>query len=138
MTLQELNARFIDPWLNKLRLPTWCIFPIFAFAVGYRAPATDNRGAGWGGRFWIGRVRDEDLFYNGAIFFRFMLPFFVGIHIRWAGRDPSKREYLQIYIGWKLNGALSAVFRVQSDESAAAGFTSPNYGQAVGWEDGPK
>lgn len=28
--------------------------------------------------------------------------------------------------------------RVQSDDSAAAGTTGPNYGQAVGWNEGYK
>jgi len=138
MTPQEFTARFIDPWLNRLKLPKWCVFPVIAFAVGYRCPETDNRGTGWGARIWVGRIRDEDLFYNGVFFVRFMLPFFIGVHIRWAGRNPTTREYLQTYIGWKLNGFFSAVFRIQSDKSAADGFTSPNYGQAVGWEDGPK
>ena len=138
MTLQEFNAAYIDPWLTKLALPKGWVLPVAACAIGYRVAAKDNRGAGWGARLWLGRVVDESLFYNGAIFIRIMLPFFVSLQIRWAGSDPSKNEFFQTYIGWKLNGALSAVFRVQSDGSAAKGFTSPNPGQAQGWFDGSK
>ena len=63
---------------------------------------------------------------------------FWSLQIRWAGRNPAVREYMQTYGGFKFNGFFSVVFRVQSDESAAAGFTSRNYGQAIGWEDGGK
>lgn len=138
MTLQEINAKYIDPWLNRLAINKSFVLPIFAVAIGYKTPATDNRGPGLGARLWIGRVANESLFYNGVVFFRFMLPFYVGVHIRWAGRNPAAREYLQTYVGWKLNGFFSAVFRVQSDNSAAKGFTSPNYNQAQGWYDGAK
>lgn len=138
MTPQEITIRFIDPWLKKVALNKYFVFPMLAIAIGYKTAETDNRGAGWGARLWVGRVSDESLFYNGVIFVRVMLPFFIGVHIRWSGRNPSVREFLQCYIGWKLNGAFSAVFRVQSDGSAAAGFTSPNPGQSVGWLDGPK
>lgn len=41
-------------------------------------------------------------------------------------------------IGWKLNGRFGAIFRWQSDESAAEGTHGPNYGQATGWECGTK
>ena len=81
---------------------------------------------------WWTTSPGTSLFYNGAFFFRFMLPFFVGVHIRWGVR------YLQIAIGWKLNGRFGLVFRVQSDKSAATGTHGPNYGQANGWECGPK
>jgi len=63
---------------------------------------------------------------------------FAGMHFRWSGKDVTKREFLQTYVGWKLNGFFSAVFRVQSDDSAAEGFTSPNPNLAQGWYDGAK
>ena len=138
MTPQDFTARFIDPWLNKLAISPDLVLPFFACVIGYYAPPQDNRGGGWGARFWFGRVKDESLFYNGIFTFRIMLPFYIGWSIRWSGKNPDKREFFQTYIGWKLNGFLSAAFRFQSDNNAAAGFTSPNYGQATGWQDGPK
>lgn len=138
MSPQTFTARFIDPWLNKLALSPSYVIPVFACAIGYHVPALDNRGSGWGARTWLGRVTEEKLFYNGVIFFRVMLPFYIGFSIRWSGKNPTAREFLQCYIGWKLNGFFSVVFRVQSDVSAAEGFTSPNPNQAVGWSDGPK
>lgn len=140
MTPQEFTAKYLDGFLDRLSIPKEWVFPLFAIVVGYRVAATDNRGGGWSlGRIWFGRATDEALFYNGIMTFRFMLPFFFGLSIRWAGSNPAKREFLQCYLpGWKLNGKFSAVFRIQSDNSAAAGFTSPNPNQAQGWMDGPK
>jgi hypothetical protein len=65
---------------------------------------------------------------------------FWGVGIRWAGKDPSKPEFAQAYIGPKLNGewAVAPRIRIQSDGSAAAGTTGANYGQAVGWNEGNK
>lgn len=138
MTPQEITSRFIDPWLNKIAIAPRFVIPVFACAIGYHVSPLDNRGGGWGARFWLGRIANEKVFYNSAFFFRFMLPFYFGIGIRWAGRNPTKREFLQCYIGWKLNGFFSVVFRAQSDISAAEGFTAPNPNLAIGWEDGPK
>lgn len=183
LTPQEITLKFIDPWLNKLAIDPKYIFPLFSCVIGYKVAPLDNRGGGWGSRFWFGRVANEKLFYNGAFFFRVMLlhplaiwrlllinaalwllltvpcvlswllfnthavpplwlliqPFgYVGIGIRWSGRNPTKREFLQCYIGWKLNGFFSAVFRAQSDVSAAEGFTAPNPNLAQGWFDGAK
>ena len=81
---------------------------------------------------WVSRDVGTSLYYNGAFFFRLMLPFFIGVHIRWGVR------YLQMAIGWKLNGRFGVIFRVQSDKSSAAGTHGPNYGQANGWECGTK
>ena len=135
ITPQEITARFIDPWLDRLALPPAWVLRVFYIQLGYQVA----------GKWKIGRVRffttvedDTGLFRNGILFVRFMLPFFISLQIRWAGSNPNKREYLQTYIGWKFNGYFSAVFRVQSDASAAAGFTSPNFNQAVGWADGRK
>jgi len=138
MTPQQLTAKYFDPWLNKLALDPKFVYPIFACVIGYKVAPLENRGGGWGARFWLGRVANEKLFYNGAFFIRLMLPFYIGIGIRWSGKKPTKREFLQCYIGWKLNGFFSAVFRVQSDVSAAEGFTAPNPNLSQGWFDGPK
>lgn len=65
------------------------------------------------------------------------LPYVFGVfvHIRWA--EDWRRSFLQTGVGWKLNGRFAPLFRLQSDASAAAGVTGPNYGQATGFEFGP-
>ncbi len=138
MTPQLFVEKYIDPWLNRAKISHRLVVPVFAFAIGYKVSPVEKRGGGYGARFWLGRIANEKLFYNGVLMFRVMLPFYVGIHIRWAGSNPKKREFLQTYIGWKLNGFFSAVFRIQSDVSAEEGFTSPNKNLAYGWNDGPK
>lgn len=134
MTPQEFTALFIDPWLNKLAISPTRIKRVFYIQIGYQI----------NGKWQLGRVKfftdatDDSLFRNGIFFCRFMLPFFVSLQIRWAGKNPQAREYFQTYTGWKFNGFFSIAFRFQSDSSAAAGFTSPNYGQAISWQDGGK
>lgn len=117
------------PWLQS-RVPERFIFPLFSICLGNRD----------GGSIDFYKTNTGSLFYNGAIFVRVMFPFFIGIGIRWAGKDINKREFLQTYIGIKLNGewALMPRFRRQSDVSAAKGTTGPNYGQAIGWNAGTK
>jgi hypothetical protein len=78
----------------------------------------------------------NSLYYNGVLFIRLMLPFFIGVQIRWAGN--KRRSYLQTHVGWKLNGRFAVAFRIQGDESAARGMDFPNPGQAQGWNDGGK
>lgn len=80
----------------------------------------------------------QSLFYNAMLFVRIMWPSFIGVGIRWGGRGGKRREFLQVYAGWKLNGRLGAAFRIQSDESGARGTMGPNSGQATGWRYGPK
>ena len=80
----------------------------------------------------------DALIDNGVIFFRLMLPFFIGLQIRWSGDLNEKRQYLQTHFGWKGNGVFGLAFRLQNDASAARGYTHPNVGQAVGWADGGK
>jgi hypothetical protein len=120
-------------WLNT-RMPEKYIYPLFTICLG--AKYRD----GWGGHIGLGKADSDSLFYNGALFIRVMFPFFIGVGIRWAGKDATAREFLQTYIGIKLNGewAVMPRFRIQSDGSAAAGTTGANYGQAVGWNAGNK
>src|SRR4030067_3421167 len=122
------------PWLNT-RVPEKYIFPLFTICLGYK-----NAEGKWDWDVSFGRDKSESLFYNGALFIRVMFPFFVGIGIRWAGKDVTAREFLQTYIGIKLNGewAVMPRFRIQSDESAARGTTGPNHDQARGWKAGTK
>ncbi len=89
---------------------------------------------------WIawGSDKTMSLYYNGIIYVRLMLPFWVGIQLRWAGSNPQVREYLQLGFGWKLNGRFGIHARIQSDASSSAGVSGPNVGQAWGWADGTK
>ena len=90
-----------------------------------------------GGR-WRFRPRitpNAALFYNAVFFLRLSFPFGIFVHVRWA--ENWRRSLLQTGLGWKLNGRIAALFRLQSDTSAAAGVTGPNYGQATGFEFGP-
>ena len=81
---------------------------------------------------WIRFDNGTSLFYNGLVFIRVALPFWIGINIRFGKR------FLQMGIGWKLNGRFGTIFRIQTDKSAAEGSHGANYGQAKGYECGPK
>lgn len=84
----------------------------------------------------------DALFWNAAFFIRFCLPLGVFVHIRWSG--GTGKSYCQFGLGWKLNGRLAFLFRIQSDDSAKVGAWSgieeenwsPNHG--VGWGLGHK
>ena len=130
--LLERLRRWISPYQDKLNIPPKYVFPIVSVCLGYRT----QRG-GWGGRISLGDSETKSLYYNGVFWFRFMLPFYVGIGIRWRGTGEGK-EFLQAGLGWKLNGEFGMTLRIQSDASGASGTTGPNKGQAVGWADGTK
>lgn len=55
--------------------------------------------------------------------------------VRW-GSSIDKKSLFQTGFGWKLNGRLGLLFRIQSDKTSAEGVTGPNYGQAQGFEYG--
>lgn len=77
----------------------------------------------------------ESLFFNAALFVRFLLPLGAFISIRWRSSETAK-SMLQMGFGWKLNGRLAILFRIQSDRSSAVGTSGPNIGQASGFEYG--
>lgn len=82
------------------------------------------------------RITGQDsLYFNGVIFLRFSLPFDIRLGIRWSGRT-DRASLWQGGLGFKLNGRFAPTFRVQSDDSAAAGTSSPNYFDGVGWNYG--
>ena len=118
---------------GALNLPSRAILPIVCITLGFKENGRWRLG-------WIkwGHAADQSLFYNGIFCLRIMLPFFVGLGFRWAGSNPAAREFAHTALGWKLNGEITAELRVQSDESSSAGATAPNYGQASGWQEGPK
>jgi hypothetical protein len=78
----------------------------------------------------------QSLFFNSVFFVRFSLPFGVFISVRWSSSETAK-AILQTGIGWKLNGRLGILLRVQSDETSARGVTGQNIGQARGFNYGP-
>lgn len=132
-------------WIgNATTIPErWC-YSVFAFQWGYGSYDCLRNF-----RLQIGQGEkakhygadgslDGSLYYNGMLFFRIGFPFYVGAMLRWAGSDPHSKEYLQFGFGWKMNGRFTITLRVQSDLGAAEGMDGANYGQAIGWADGPK
>lgn len=81
-----------------------------------------------------GACTTRSLFRNGMVYVRLLWPFGVFLHVRWCG--SCRRAFLQTGAGWKLNGRFAVLFRVQSDATAAAGTSGPNFGQAPGWSEG--
>jgi len=78
----------------------------------------------------------QSLFFNAVFFLRFSLPFGVFFSFRWSSAT-DKKSLLQTGFGWKLNGRLAVLLRIQSDISSAKGVTGPNVNQAVGFSYGP-
>jgi len=125
----------VGKWADRLTLPEKWIFPIMTFMWGAGNtlyPDLKNIEL----TLLRGRAHDASLYYNGIVFIRVMLPFFVGIHIRWSGHPDSKKQYLQTHIGWKKNGDFAVTFRIQNDTSSAAGTYGRNFNQAKGWSVG--
>jgi hypothetical protein len=73
----------------------------------------------------------RSLFYNGFVMVRLVFPFGVWLHVK-----PARDHRLQMGLGWKLNGRFGVTLRWQTDASAAAGVSGPNYGQASAWARG--
>lgn len=150
-TIEQGSNRFTT-WLgNATALPTEWIKPLFAINMGYIGDLYSDeddenqayyqnlpiRGWCWF-KLSLGREETKSLFYNSVFYVRLMLPFWVGMQIRWAGKSKLAKEYLQLGIGWKLNGRFGVLCRVQSDANAAAGVSGPNHGQAKGFNYGTK
>ena len=115
---------------NLLKINPKLVLPLFSIQWGWdRNPRNI--------RISFGRQQTGSLYYNGMVFIRVMLPFYVGVMVRWSG-STTKKAYLQTHAGWKLNGNLAVTLRIQSDLDAATGHQFPNVGQALGWADGPK
>lgn len=79
----------------------------------------------------IPRITGPHQYYNAQFFLRVGFPFALFFSTR-----LSNHALFQCGLGWKQNGRIAIHFRFQSDASAAAGYTSPNYGQATGWDYG--
>ena len=130
--LFERIRRKLAPLVDKLNISEKLWIPLVCVCLGYKSTR------GLGGFVLIGGSdKDGSLYHNGVFFLRLALPFWIGLGVRWRGTGTGK-EYWQGGFGWKRNGQFGVNFRVQSDSSAAAGTTGPNFGQAVGWSEGHK
>lgn len=90
-----------------------------------------------GGRWcFLPRITgDVSLFYNAVFFLRLSVPFGAFASLRWSASSTA-RALLQLGAGWKLNGRIALLLRIQSDATSAAGASGPNYGQATGFNYG--
>lgn len=126
---------YFDRAANLLNIPEKYTKEVASVQYGYGTELKPNfKNIRFGG-FWT-PVHSGSLYYNGVVFVRVALPFFIGFSVRWAAH--KRRSYMQTHIGWKLNGEFAIALRFQSDKSAAEGYTSPNTGQAIGFSDGTK
>lgn len=78
---------------------------------------------------------ERSLFYNAVFFARINWPLGVFASFRWSASTTTKALF-QTGIGWKLNGRIAVLLRIQSDATSAAGSAGPNYGQATGFDFG--
>jgi len=83
------------------------------------------------GPHWFAREGTVSLFYNGAVFVRAVWPLGIWVQLKW-----SRNHRFQAGFGCKLIGRWGLNLRFQSTESAAAGTSGPNLGQAQGWDRG--
>jgi hypothetical protein len=90
------------------------------------------------GGTWNFRPRipgDVSLFYNAVFFLRLNWPLGIFASVRWSA-STTEKALLQLGAGWKLNGRIALLLRIQSDATSAAGASGPNYGQATGFNYG--
>lgn len=111
-------------------------------------------GGAW--KFMPRVTENRSLFYNAVFFVRYstvpvvffaqvlltlatgwwwLMLFGIFASVRWSPSSTAK-ALLQAGIGWKLNGRIALLLRIQSDATSAAGSSGPNYGQATGFNYG--
>ena len=78
-------------------------------------------------------TENDAQFYNAQFFIRYGLPFAFFFHMR-----ISSTRLFQCGIGWKQTGRIAVICRLQTDESAAAGYHAglPNTDHASAWNYG--
>ena len=79
------------------------------------------------GGVWCFKPRLTDrvsLFYNAVFFLRLNWPLGIFASFRWSSSTTAK-ALLQTGLGWKLNGRIALLLRIQSDASSAAGLSPP-------------
>lgn len=132
-----LRFRHVLDWFN---LAPTRVVPLVMVTLGFLTER-EVKGETFrsiGGRVDILESSTRSLYRNGIVCVRVMLPFFVGVFLRWRWDDTTAKSFLTMHAGWKLSGELGFALRVQSDESSARGTTGPNAGQAWGLSDGDK
>lgn len=82
---------------------------------------------------------EQSLFFNAVFFLRvtfvWCIPAGIFASVRWSD-STTKKALFQVGAGYKLNGRLAVLCRIQSDEASAKGVTGPNFGQATGFDFG--
>lgn len=132
MEIKSIRAK-VGAMFDAITLPEKYILPLFT--IQYGCGSVDKPDfLNLNGSIGHGK-HDGSLYYNGILFFRVMLPFFIGFHLRWSAK--AERQYLQTHLGWKKNGDFAVTIRIQNDVSSAAGTYGHNYGQAQGFSCGP-
>lgn len=130
MRIQEERHKN-EPWL-LWKIGNWtAIDSNFVKSIGVAWLFKDN-----GEWKFIPRITgNTSLFYNSIFFLRLSFPLGIFFSFRWS-ESIEKKSLWQTGVGWKLNGRLGVLFRIQSDKTSAAGVTGPNFGQATGFEYG--
>lgn len=128
--------RFLNKLTDLLTIPPTWVRPLFAiqWGCGKNKPDLTNFEVS------VGAKNNRSLYYNGIFYLRLMLPFYIGIMIRWSG-STTKKAFLQTHIGWRLSGVPAITFRIQSDKSGFESNQGPafnNHNQATGWRCGTK
>lgn len=113
-------------WLgNALTIPTEWVVPVLAVQYGYGSTPEWSWRNLLNLKIYTGKEANGALYQNGLFYARLMLPFWIGLHIRWGSR------FIQLGAFWKLIGRPAIHCRIQSD-------TSDQGGLATGFQDGPK
>ncbi|MHB8727574.1 MAG: hypothetical protein ACYC9K_00890 [Sulfuricaulis sp.] len=133
MDIKTLRSK-VGKLADALSLPEKYILPIFTIQWGCGTVKKPNL-LNLNGSTGHGK-HDASLYYNGILFIRVMLPFFIGLHVRWSGDPAVKKQYMQTHIGWRKNGDFVITFRIQCDASSAIGTYGQNVNQAQGWSCG--
>lgn len=127
LTIENPNGTWLDRLLNR--------WPLLRDTDDIRSLAVAWLFKEDGRWVFAPRLCDKtSLFYNAVFFVRVTNPGLF-ISFRWSESSTAK-AMIQCGAGWKLNGRIALLLRIQSDQSSAAGVSSPNLGQATGWNFG--
>ena len=127
---------WLSYWLGNLTAIDRDLIQSFGIAWLFKDPAWDFKPLSTG---------NDSLFYNAVFFFRMafigFIPAGLFFIVRWAAIGPviggKPRSFLQAGIGYKLNGRLAVLLRIQNDVSSASGVTGANTGQSQNFNYGP-
>lgn len=129
------NATAIDDtWIKSIGI-AWLFKDKVPLHRGFRSDLFEPAPLGIKWIFTPRITGEQSLFFNAVFFFRLCWRPGVFFSFRWSG-SSTKKALFQCGIGWKLNGRFAFILRIQSDETSAAGSSSPNTGQATGFNYG--